>query len=281
MGRLLGAPVPLAPWTLRCGSRVTQRWRRDGFDGYAPAMAGHLVAAYHSAQACAWQLGATRLAGALRPGTITLIPDAHDGTWQLAGPVEVAHVYLATHRLQACADELAGGRRIELRPRVGSEDPITTQLIGMLAGEAELSDAASSLFVEQAVDLLCLHLVRRHAASPAAAATPRRGLARWQVERVAGYLREHLASAVDLAELAGVVGLSKFHFCAAFRRATGETPHAALTRLRIARARELLADPALQVTDVALAVGYHTPSAFAATFRRLVGVSPSAYRHRR
>ena len=49
---------------------------------------------------------------------------------------------------------------------------------------------------------------------------------------------------------------------------------------RIERARELLADPKLSVTDIALAVGYETPSAFAATFRKVAGVTPSQFRRR-
>jgi AraC family transcriptional regulator len=45
-------------------------------------------------------------------------------------------------------------------------------------------------------------------------------------------------------------------------------------------ARKLLADPALRITDITLAVGYETPSAFAASFRRHVGVTPTAFRRR-
>jgi AraC family transcriptional regulator len=40
----------------------------------------------------------------------------------------------------------------------------------------------------------------------------------------------------------------------------------------------LLADPDLPITDIALAVGYQTPSAFAASFRKMLRVSPSQFR---
>jgi AraC family transcriptional regulator len=46
------------------------------------------------------------------------------------------------------------------------------------------------------------------------------------------------------------------------------------------RARELLADPALGITDIALAVGYGTPSAFTASFRKHLGVTPTNFRRR-
>jgi AraC family transcriptional regulator len=93
-------------------------------------------------------------------------------------------------------------------------------------------------------------------------------------------MREHLGQDVGLQDLASALRLSRFHFCTAFRLATGHTPHEWLTRLRMERARKLLGDESLRVTDIALATGYQTPSAFAARFRRHVGVSPSEYRRR-
>jgi AraC family transcriptional regulator len=117
----------------------------------------------------------------------------------------------------------------------------------------------------------------RVAFAPVAAA-PHRGLAPWQVKRVTTYIHDHLERDIGLQDLADVVGLSRFHFCSAFRLATGRTPHERLTWARIERARTLLADPALRVIDVALAVGYHTPSAFAASFRKTLGLTPTAFR---
>ena len=50
--------------------------------------------------------------------------------------------------------------------------------------------------------------------------------------------------------------------------------------MRIARAKELLADPDMPVTEIGLCVGYQTPSSFAASFRKTVGMSPSEFRRR-
>ena len=79
-------------------------------------------------------------------------------------------------------------------------------------------------------------------------------------------------------ELAAEVELSRFHFCKVFQQATGLSPHEYLVQLRIEYARQLLADPKLTITDIALAVGYATPSSFAASFRRVSGITPTAYR---
>lgn len=83
---------------------------------------------------------------------------------------------------------------------------------------------------------------------------------------------------IGLDDLSRILGLSRFHFCTAFRLATGHTPHEWLVKLRMERARQLLADPKLSITDIALAVGYETPSSFAASFRKAAGRTPTAYR---
>jgi AraC family transcriptional regulator len=109
----------------------------------------------------------------------------------------------------------------------------------------------------------------------------RQGLAHWQVRRVTAFMREHLEREIGLDELASVLKLSRYHFCTAFKQATGQTPYEWLTLERMRRARELLADPALSITQVAYAVGYKTPSAFSAAFRRTTGMTPSQVRRER
>jgi AraC-like DNA-binding protein len=63
-----------------------------------------------------------------------------------------------------------------------------------------------------------------------------------------------------------------------FVRAFGETPHEFLTRLRIDRAKQMLARDECPVTEVCLAVGYESLGSFSSRFRGLVGRSPSEYR---
>jgi AraC family transcriptional regulator len=129
-------------------------------------------------------------------------------------------------------------------------------------------------------DGLVLQVVARllHLSGRAGPRQPRGGLAPWQVRRVAEHVEANLASDISLAELARLVGLSPNHFCTAFRISLGDPPHRHLARRRVARARELLADPRLSVTDVALAVGFGSSAHFATAFKAQVGSTPTAYR---
>ncbi|HEX3759040.1 MAG TPA: hypothetical protein VHW23_10055 [Kofleriaceae bacterium] len=88
------------------------------------------------------------LAARLRSGTVTVIPESHDGRWSLGGPVDVSHVYLTSERLETCADQVANGRRVELLRRVGFEDAIAARILKMLAHEAKVDDTSSTLFGE-------------------------------------------------------------------------------------------------------------------------------------
>ena len=279
ISKIIDKPVALDGEVLRGDTRLTRRWRHGAIHDHLPGMRGHVVMTFYSpAKDIAWRSGTERLSSRTRPGVITLIPDGHEGHWDVAGPIEVSHVYLTDSRLQSCADMLAGGQRVELRDRVGFEDPATSNILAMLSQAALTGDPATRLFTEQAVDLLCTQLIRAHSSFGTLPQEAPRGLADWQVKRVTAYMRDFIDRDIGLDEMALLVGLSRFHFCTAFRLATGMTPHHFLTALRMEEARKLLAVPELPIIQVALAVGYQTPSAFAATFRKANRLTPSEFR---
>ena len=157
-------------------------------------------------------------------------------------------------------------------------DPQVLDIMRMICNDAEPAPPAFGVLKGRLIELVRQQLLESQSSAAQGIACSSRGLAQWQVKRVSAYMQEHLEKDIGLQELADLVKLSRFYFCTAFRVATGCTPRERLTQLRIDEARRLLALPSMTITDIALAVGYQTPSAFAATFRRVVGVSPSEYR---
>jgi AraC-like DNA-binding protein len=91
---------------------------------------------------------------------------------------------------------------------------------------------------------------------------------------------EHYARPLDLDELARAAHFSRFHFLRAFRRTFHATPHEYLTRKRIERAKELLADSGLTITEICFEVGFESLGSFSTLFHKVVGWSPSIYRAR-
>jgi len=92
------------------------------------------------------------------------------------------------------------------------------------------------------------------------------------------WLAAHIDSPVHLADAARAAYLSRYHYHRLFAHTFGETPHEFLTRLRIDRAKRLLARDQLDVTEVCFAVGYESLGSFSTRFRKVVGYSPSSYR---
>jgi AraC-like DNA-binding protein len=93
--------------------------------------------------------------------------------------------------------------------------------------------------------------------------------------------RDWMSSRIDeplrLADAAREACLSPFHYHRLFAHTFGETPHEFITKLRIERAKRLLARDQLAVTEVCFAVGYESLGSFSTLFRTMVGYSPSAY----
>ena len=91
-------------------------------------------------------------------------------------------------------------------------------------------------------------------------------------------IEERLAEPLTVAALATVAQLSLGQFHDRFLLETGFTPADYWSRRRLGRARELLADRGLSITDVALTLGFSTSQYFATFFRRFTGISPRDYR---
>jgi AraC-like DNA-binding protein len=96
------------------------------------------------------------------------------------------------------------------------------------------------------------------------------------VRRAMEYIRERLGDSITLTDLADYAGLDKFHLCRSFRAQIGMPPHAYLTHLRVARAKELLLR-GMRASDVAPVVGFYDQAQFTRHFRRLVGTTPARY----
>jgi len=100
------------------------------------------------------------------------------------------------------------------------------------------------------------------------------------LERARELMDTEYARPLNLDELARAAHFSRYHFLRAFRRAYFQTPHEYITRKRIERAKELLAQSDLTVTEICFEVGFESPGSFSTLFHKQVGWSPSIYRAR-
>jgi transcriptional regulator GlxA family with amidase domain len=117
--------------------------------------------------------------------------------------------------------------------------------------------------------------------APAPFGTPAQlaaGLASHKVERVHAFIEAHLAERIRVEQLAATVHMSPFHFTRMFKQATGESPHACLTRRRVERAKALLSQTGMPLVEVAASIGFQTQGHFTEVFHRRVGLTPRRFR---
>lgn len=163
-----------------------------------------------------------------------------------------------------------------MRPQLGLRDPDIDAAASKLRLELRLGGAAGPLYLQSLGIVLAVHLLQNYGGDRKL--PPRGGLGSRRFKRVVDYAECRLGEPVTLSDLAGVAGLSPHHFAGAFRASTGIAPHRYLMERRLARACELLAGKEAPVTTIAHALGFASHGHFTATFRRVIGVTPSQYR---
>jgi len=177
---------------------------------------------------------------------------------------------------------LEAGER-QLAPMLHFEHPLLTELMLQLERILAQPEMYSRMYAESLAIVLLSEVTKCQAGDltqhrRAARPQMRGGLASWQAKAVCDYIEANLHQEISLTELAAIARLSPYHFCRAFKETVGEPPHRYQMSRRIERAKQMLADPALSIGDVAAAVGYSNVGRFSTLFGQLTGHSPREYR---
>ncbi len=98
------------------------------------------------------------------------------------------------------------------------------------------------------------------------------------ISRAKSYIAEHQADSISLDQIAKTLNVSTFYFCKLFKKATGLTFTDYFARTRIERAKNLLLNPNVRISEVAYDCGFLSLTHFNRIFKRVVGKSPTQYR---
>jgi AraC-like DNA-binding protein len=220
----------------------------------------------------------------VHPGQICATPDGLEvppiGSWGVrtwgndpAGSTELItgtyqHQNEVSRRLLAALPEL-------LVLAAGSWDD---QLVGYLAAQSTRDDPGQEAVLDRLLDVLLIGALRAWFARPEAAAP---GWYRAQGDPAVGtairLMEADPARGWSVASLAAAAGMSRAGLARRFARLVGEPPMAYLTDLRLSLAADLLLEPRATLGAVARRVGYGSPYALSAAFKRQRGISPRAW----
>jgi len=98
------------------------------------------------------------------------------------------------------------------------------------------------------------------------------------ITRAKEYIQEHQTEHLRLGQVAKAVNTSTFYFCKMFKKATGINFTDYLSRVRIEKAKNLLLNPNLRVSEIAFEVGFQSLTHFNRVFKKVLGQSPTEYR---
>jgi AraC-like DNA-binding protein len=98
------------------------------------------------------------------------------------------------------------------------------------------------------------------------------------IARAKQYIQEHQTEELSLGQIASAVHTSPFYFCKLFKKVTGIHFTDYVSRTRTERAKNLLLNPNLRISEIAYEVGFQSLTHFNRVFKRIVGQSPTEFR---
>jgi AraC family transcriptional regulator len=209
---------------------------------------------------------------------LTFVPAGHEFYgWQIPRTLtSVTYFYIDPRRL--LLDEYSRFAETEFKPRLFFFDEALWQTTQKLKAQAENPDRAHLRYAEALSVVLGHELLRLNNGVAPSRQNARGGLAGWQKRRMAEYIEEHLSEEFSLSKLAEIAGLSPFHFARAFKESFGLPPYRYLSSRRIDKAKELLAQPDMSVTQIGVQLGFSETSSFSTAFHKHTGSTPTAFR---
>jgi AraC family transcriptional regulator len=208
--------------------------------------------------------------GVMPAGTLYISAPSRQLSAQFHAPSDFLHFHVSAHyfpsRRSATQILVVDG----LNDLVLLRDPFAEQLAKALTEHGDMADEQFARCIGQT---LAMHLARLEFSRASVNALPK-----WRLRRVEEYVKAHFDSDISLSDLAKVAGLSRMHFAAQFRAATGYRPREYLLHQRIEHAKSLLSNTETPLAEVALAVGFCTQAHFSTVFKRITSETPTRWR---
>jgi AraC family transcriptional regulator len=212
-------------------------------------------------------------------GDIDIIPPGIVSRWELkekdtALILSVPASLLSMTALQCGVDPA----RVEIVNRFQMRDSQMEHIGWALKAEMESGYRSGRLYFDSLGTAMAACLLDRHSSVSHATRIDNQGMSGRRLREVLSYVEDNLGRELSLKEIAGVAGLSVSHCNTAFRKSVGMPVHQYVIRRRVDRAKALLTEGKLSISQIAMEAGFAHQSHLAYHVRRLLGVSPLSLR---
>jgi AraC family transcriptional regulator len=216
-------------------------------------------------------------------GSVCIIPAGQSYQARLDGESEHLALYVEPSLLLHAASGSQTTGVVEVIERCAPSDLVISNVAMALLAELNTREEGTGalsgrLYAESLANVLAVHLLRHYTAFGNDAQRFSGGLSGQKLRLVTDFIRDNYGRDLSLTELAGVTGMSPFHFAREFKKSTGTTPHQYLIKFRIDRAKALLAESKLPLVEVGFRSGFSHQSHFTRLFHRVTGTTPHSYR---
>jgi AraC family transcriptional regulator len=209
-------------------------------------------------------------------GTIAIC-EFNSRQFEMRNPTKFGMVLMQNELLEQ-AGEGTRYTRPELRTHDVLQDLTLRHLMEVLLREKQVGFQSGLLFLDSIATALANYVLRHYSTASPALKESTGGLAPAVLRRCIEFINTRLEGNLRLSDLAHEAKVSTPHLIRSFRQSTGKTPYQFLLHQRVERARSLMSDPHIPLTQVALASGFADQHHLARVFRRVTGLTPSSYR---
>ena len=211
-------------------------------------------------------------------GICAIIPAdaAHHSTWDREAAFMLLN--LEPSYLAQIAHETVDSDRVELIPQFATLEPTISGIGFALKTELETGGTGGKLYAESATTLLATHLLQHYCTRVQTLPNHAGGLPKYKLREAIAYIQEHLGEEITLEAIATQLNMSQYYFCHLFKQSMGISPYQYVLQQRINKAKQLLKQRQLTITDVALECGFANQTHFTKYFRKLTGATPKNYR---
>jgi AraC family transcriptional regulator len=212
---------------------------------------------------------------------VIVTPVGEPKRWQhvedvLAIVLRLSPAYVDKVAAEECG---VGTDRLEIRDNFGTRDGYIEEAATRLLKCLEADPVGSGIYVESLTHQVSLHLLQHYASHGFAADKLSAKLSQNKLRRALQYIEDNLHRELALSDIAAALAISPGHFSHAFRQTVGLPPHQYIVKRRVERAKSLLRDSDVSISEVANRIGCSSPSNFSVLFHRATGVTPRSYRN--